>query len=103
MTVNQTNSTQFAGTLSLAGSTNLTVTSSNNSTLTIAGAPIFTGNNMLNVNSGTLAFDVTSGSPTRGHGCHRRGRQRRHAPIGRQRLGPLGRRHLRRPSTTAAR
>ena len=68
LTVNQTNSEIFAGTLSLASGTNLTVTSSNNSTLTIAGAPTFTGSNMLNVNSGTLAFDVTSGTPTVGTG-----------------------------------
>ena len=59
LTVNQTGSTQFNGTLSLGSGTNLSIAGAMGSMLTLTGSMTFTGGNALNVNSGALVLNNT--------------------------------------------
>ena len=69
LTLNQSASASFAGTLSLAGSAGLVLNQGTGNTLTISGAPTLNDGSSISVNSGTLAFTnsaaaTINGSPT---------------------------------------
>ncbi len=65
LTVNQSSSTTFAGTIINSG----TLAKSGSGTLEIDAAPVLAANSAVQVNGGTLRLKVTSGSPTVGSGA----------------------------------